>query len=245
MYTFRWIAIVVLVLFVACGRYFPGAVRPMPEEEQGAYMAVKDDGTVLYKYERLEIGLRPLSDEELNRTFASQSKSGAESTNPYTYGNWTPMGEDWTPQRFTVFLLKVKNYMYPKMRVDPYTAELVSENERSYTALTLAELSEYYRAHALGQAGNLYERFEERKDVLKRTLYSGDMLFSGQDSEGYLVFPALHPDVTRFSVALRDIAFRFDYQNEPIETLDLTFHFRRDVHKGYRPPSPALTEKGR
>ena len=237
MYTFRWIAIAVLALFVACGRYFPGAIRPVPEDQQGAYMAVKDDGTVLYKYERLEISLRPLSDEELNRTFASQSRAGAESTNPYTYGDWTPMGEDSTPQRFTVFLLKVKNYMYPKMRVDPYKAELVSENERSYVALTLAELSEYYRSHAQGQAGNLYEVFRERKDILKQTLYSGDNLFTGQDSEGYLVFPALHSDVTRFSVALRDIALRLDYQDKPIETLDLTFRFRRDVYKGYHPLS--------
>jgi hypothetical protein len=216
----------------------------MPEEQQGAHMGVKDDGTVLYTYERLDISLRPLSDEELNRTFAAQSRAGAESANPYTYGNWTPMGENWTPQRSTVFLLKVKNYMYPKMRVDPYKAELVSENERSYAALTLAELSEYYQAHALGQAGNLYALFDERTDILKRTLYSGDMLFSGQDSEGYLMFPALHPDVTHFSITLRDIALRFDYQDRPIETLDLTFHFHRDVYKGYHPP-PALTEKGR
>ena len=225
----------VLSLCAGCGRYFPGPIHPVPEGQQ-PHMIVKDDGTIIYAYERLEISLRPMSDEELNRSLALYSQNGAESTNPYTYGNWKPMGEDWTPQRFTVFLVKVKNYRYPKVQVDPYEAELTSESGRAYRSLTLLQLSEYYRSYAVSWAGNPYERFEESKDLLKQTLYRGDVIFSGQEDEGYIMFPRLDRDVTRFQVVLRDIALRFDYRNEPTDTLQLTFQFQRDVHKGYHPP---------
>jgi len=202
-----------------------------------------DDGTVSYTYGRLEISLRPISDEELNRQFASHSKGGAKSTNPYTYGDWRPMGDRWTPPRFTVFLLKVKNYAYPKILVDPYRAELVSESGRRYKALSLEELSGYYQAFALGHAGNAYARFEERRDILKATLYpSKRTLFSGQEQEGYVVFPSLDDDVREFSVTLKDVALRFDYRNIPIETIDLIYRFHRKVYKGYYPP-PSLMEK--
>lgn len=231
-----WYPILVLLFSVGCGRYFSGPIRPMPEDQQRLHMIVKDDGTVTYVYERLEIGLRPMSDEELNRALAPYSQASARSTNPYTYGNWKPMGEDWTPQRFTVFLLKVKNYSYPKIRVNPYEAELRSESGRVYQPLTLLHLSEYYRSYALGWAGDLYERFGETKDILNRTLYKGDMVFSGQENEGYIVFPKLDPDVTRFQVVLEDITLRFDYKNEPVETLQLTFQFQRSVYRGYHPP---------
>ncbi|HID10997.1 MAG TPA: hypothetical protein EYP17_06815 [Candidatus Latescibacteria bacterium] len=231
-----WVAV---FLGIGCGRYFAGAIRPMSEAQQGPHMTVQDDGTVSYSLNRLEISLRPVSDEELNRQFPSQSRAGVSSTNPYTYGNWRPMGDDWTPHRFTVFLLKVKNYVYPKMLVDPSKAVLVADNGRVYRSLGMAELSGYYRAYVLGQAGNFYARFEERKDILKRTLYRGDIIFSGQEQEGYLVFPPLHPDVDRFQVTLKGVVLRFDYKDEPLETTELTFRFQREVYKGYHPP-PSL-----
>ncbi len=228
-----------LLLLAGCGRYFAGPLIPV--ERQGAYTTVQDDGSVLYAHDRLEISLRPMTDEELNRQFASCSSRGPESTNPYTYGNWKPMGDRWTPQRFTVFRLRVSNYAYPKVLVDPCKAVLTSANGRRYRALCLRDLLEYYRSYALGQAGNAWARFEERKDILKKTLYPGDALFSGQASEGYIVFPPLDYDVKEVAVTLRDIVLRFDYQGRPIETMDLTFRFRRDVYKGYYPP-PSLVE---
>lgn len=231
-----------LMLIAGCGRYFGGPVHPAPEEQQAPHMVVKDDGSVTYVYERLEIGFKPMTDEELNRQFATYSNRGPISTNPYTYGDWKPLGESWTPPKFTVFLLKVKNYAYPKMLVDPNKAELISEaSHRRYKVLTLAELSEYYYAHALGYAGNFYRRFDERKDILNRTLYQGDALFSGQESEGYVVFPKLDSDVRDFSIRLRDIVLRFDFRNEPVETTELTFRFHREVHRGYEPPSSLTT----
>jgi len=237
----------ILLLFLSllaagCGRYFPGPVYPLPEDGQAARMIVQDDGTIAYVYERLEIRLRPLDDAELNRAFAAHSAAGARSTNPYTYGNWTPLGEDWTPQRFVVFLLQVKNYAFPKVRVDPARAVLRSESRRVYEPLAFLEMDEYYRAHAVAWAGNAYERYSERRDLLRRTLYSGDMVFSGQEEEGYIVFPELAPDVIRFSVTLEDIALRFNYADEPTETLELTYQFVRNVHRGYQPPSAAAAE---
>jgi len=139
-----------------------------------------------------------------------------------------------------VFWLKVKNYAYPKMQVDPYRALLTSTNRRRYRALRFSELSDYYQAFALGQAGNAWDRFEERRDVLKSTLYAGDILFSGQETEGYIVFPELDYDVKEISVRLRDIALGLDYENSPLETMELTFHFHREVYQGYDPP-PLLT----
>ena len=225
-----------LIFFVGCGRYFLGPIRPLSETQQEAPMAVRDDGTVSYVFERLEVSLRPLTDAELNRNFQSHSDKGAASTNPYTYGNWTPMGDEWTPPRFTVFLLAVKNYAYPKVKVDPSDITLKAADGRAFSALSFFELNEYHRAYALAFAGNAYALYKERQELLRKTLYATKMVFSGQEDEGYIVFPALPPDVERFSLEVDDLAIRFNYADEPVETLDLTYRFERDVFRGYRPP---------
>ena len=232
-----WTLSVFFLLLVGCGRYFAGPIRPIPEGQE-SNMTVKDDGSISYIYERLEINLRPITDAELNRQFSAHSKEGAESTNPYTYGDWKPMGDVHTPQRFTVFGVQVKNYTYPKMRVDPYKVEMVSENRRQYSALALETLLGYYRAFAVAQAGNAYVRFSDRKDILRRTLFpDNQMLFSGQEEEGFIVFPKLDDDVKDFSVTLKEVVLRFDYQDAPLEETELTFRFHRELHKGYYPPS--------
>ncbi len=154
------------------------------------------------------------------------------------------MGEKWTPPKYTVFLLKVKNYAYPKMKIDPSKAELISTtSKRTYDVLALEEILEYYYAHALGYAGNYYQRFQERRDILRRTLYENEALFSGQEKEGFIVFPRLDPDVKEFSVQLSDIALRFNYRQEPVETVELTFRFQREVFKGYQPPASLMVEQ--
>ena len=200
-------------------------------------MSVADDGTVAYVYERLEISLRSLSDAELNRSFPSHSNQGAESTNPYTYGDWTPLGDDWRPARFTVFLLKAKNYAYPKIKIDPLKVTIRSASGREYQPLDLLRLTEYFRSHALAWAGNAHQRYRQQADVLRRTMYKNEILFSGLENEGYLIFPPLPPDVTDLTVTLEDIALRFNYADEPVETIQLTYKFERDVYKGYEPPA--------
>jgi hypothetical protein len=204
---------------------------PLAERAQEDDMGVADDGTVTYVRDRLEIGLRPMTDDELNRQFATISEGGARSTNPYTFGDWKPMGAQRSPQRFTVFRLSVKNYAYPKVLVDPAKMRMVSANRRKYDPLSLSMLKEYYYPYAIGYAGNPVSRLDARKDVLKRTLYTADPIFSGQEQVGYVVFPSLHNDVRAVAVYLSDIILRYDSFGRPLESLDLTFHFQRELFR--------------
>lgn len=226
-----YLAFLGLVLSGCTYRYRVGSLQPL-REKQGPGMRVLDDGTVLYVYERLEIGLRPIPDEELNRRFPGQSHRGKESTNPFTYGNWVPRGEQLTPQRFTVFRLSVKNYTYPKMLVNPYKMTITSQNNRIYSPLNVAQLKEYYLPYVTGYAGNPYAKYKERTDILERTLYPPkEFIFSGQERSGYVVFPPLDEDVRQITVRIEDIALRFDSWGRPVETLDLEYHFQRDVDR--------------
>lgn len=232
---YGWIIGSALLCLVGCGRYFPGPLQPAAQQDVS--MQVNDDGSVTYTQGRLDISLRAMTDDQLNRQFSGTSTGGGKSTNPYTYGNWKPLGENWTPARFTVFWLEMSNYAYPKVQLDPDKTTIVATNRRHYRALRIDELSEYYRAYALGLTGNSWSRFKERTDILRRTLYPNAPLFSGQDNEGYLVFPPLDDDVVQLTVTLKDIVLRFNYANEPVETLDLDYVFARDVVRGLHPPA--------
>lgn len=205
-------------------------------------MMVNDDGSVTYTLDRLAITLQPMTDAQLNRQFAGVSDLGGESTNPYTFGNWKRAGDQWTPPRFTVFLLTVSNYQYPKVLVDPLKASITTANNRRYEAFSFAQLEEYYRAYWLGRTGQGRDRFEDRTDLLRRTLYSNAMVFSGQEASGYLAFPALHDDVEKIQVHVEDIALRFNYAGQPVESVDITVSFEREVFRGYQPP-PELVQK--
>ncbi|MBI4530191.1 MAG: hypothetical protein HY709_01605, partial [Candidatus Latescibacteria bacterium] len=192
-------------------------------------MKVSDDGTVMYTRERLEISLRPMTDEELNRQFAAESQAGKKSTNPYTFGNWKDLVTKTTPNRFTVFLVKVKNYTYPKIKIDPGKMLLVASNGRQYSSLSFSDLLEYYHPYVEGYTGNAYEIFETRKDILQKTLYPGGVVFSGQEQQGYLLFPPLHEDVEQIIVELKDVALRFNVWGEPTEMVNLSYRFWREI----------------
>ena len=68
------------------------ATSPEPAQTQNDGMTVLDDGSIVFTQDRLEISLKVLRDDFLNRQFAAASSKGAESTNPYTYGDWKPWG---------------------------------------------------------------------------------------------------------------------------------------------------------
>lgn len=229
------IGVVLITAFVVgCGyRYYATPIRPAPEADQTAGMKVSDDGTVTFTKERLEIAVRPLSDEELNRQFSAYSTGGTASTNPYTYGDWKDPETGTAPNRFTVFLLKVSNYAYPKVRIDPLKATLVAENGRQYHTMSPLEFDEYYRPYATANAGNEYAQHEDRKDIFRTTRYQGGVIFSGQDAQGFLLFPQLHSDVQRLRLRLEDVALRFDFRGEPVETADLEYVFQREVGRFY------------
>lgn len=230
-----WILSVLLIVLPGCGRYFAGPLRPTTE--QTTSMTVNDDGSVTYAQDRLEVTLRPMTDPELNRQFPNFSSAGAASTNPYTFGDWTPQGDEWTPPRFTVFRLSVSNYQFPKVVLDPMRLDIATTNNRQYQAMDYGALYEYYQAYWLGRTGEGREEFAARTDLLRRTMFTDDPVFSGQESEGYVVFPLLHDDVTEITVTIEDVILRFNYANQPIESTDISYHFDREVFQGYQPPT--------
>ena len=217
------------VLLAACSyRPYAGNVKPLGEEHQAAGVSVADDGTVTHKQGRLEIRLRPMSDEELNRQFAINSQQGARSTNPYTFGNSKYFMTGETPRRFTVFKLSVKNYEYPKVRLAGDMV-MASSNGRKYYALTLQQLDTYYRTYALAYRGNEYFDYKQRRSILKSTSFPPRDIFSGQEEEGFIVFKPLADDVEDISVTIEDIVVRFDFRGEPAESIEASFQFERDV----------------
>ncbi|MFA6108621.1 MAG: hypothetical protein WDA75_07625 [Candidatus Latescibacterota bacterium] len=229
----KWTMWSLALLASGCGyQYYAGPVRPVATQAD-VVLSVADDGTVTYTRERLEVKLRPMSAAELDRQFQAQSTGQMESTNPYTFTGSAPATTFQEQSRFMVFWLGVKNYAYPKVKIDPSRMVVRANNGREYWSLGFEQLDAYHRAYALGYRGNEYARYQERRDILRRTLYRGDEVFSGQETGGYVVFPALHPDVTDFEVAVDDVVLRFDYANEPTEAVDVRYRFTRDTGRIY------------
>jgi len=123
-----------------------------------------------FAQDRFEVRLKPMTDEELNRQFFNNSQAGPKSTNPYTFGNTVFWGTDEEKQRFTVFRLGIKNYAYPKVKIDPSKIVVKASNKREYWSLNFEQLDTYYRAYAIGYRGNEYARYQERRDLLRRTM---------------------------------------------------------------------------
>ena len=223
-----------LCLAAGCGigGYYYVAGPLNPSSVQGEELAAGQDREVTFTRGRLEVRLRPVSDDELNLQFSSVSQDEQKSTNPFTYGN-TPFYDGLDHTRFTVFHLKVKNYAYPKVRIDPTRVEIVSSNGRHYGSLSLQQLDTFYRAYAVGYRGNEFDRYQARIQMLRRTLFHGDPVLAGQELEGYLVFPALHADVRAVSVVIHDAALRFDLHDEPVETVDIPYLFERQVRRQF------------
>ncbi len=227
-----WMAAAGLALLALCAsscgyRHWAGPLRPV--EPQAAGLAVADDGSITFTRHRLDVVLRALTDEELNRQFATQSVGGHAATNPYTYGDRRFEDDEEQHTRFTVFQLRVKNYAFPKVRIDPASVLLTTRNGRKYWSLNLGQLETYYRAYATGYGGTAYGRFKARLDLLRRTMLSGEPVFSGQEASGFLVFPVLHADVRHVEVTVHDAVLRFDFRDEPVETVDIVYRFERAV----------------
>lgn len=224
-------ALPLFLLTLGCGySYYAEPMRPLPSQDPR--LEVQDDGSVHYTQGRLEVRVRPMTADELNRRFSSASVSGVHSTNPYTYGD-AERPEQESDDRFTVFLLSVKNYEYPKVYVDPRSIALYADNGREYWALDLLQLTNYYRAYSQGYRGNEYGRYRERTDLLNRTMFPKEMIFSGQELEGFLVFRSLHADVDNLTLTIHGAVTRFDYRDEPVERVDISYRFGREVGKLY------------
>jgi len=241
-----------LLLFSGCShRYYAEDLKPVSEAEQGQNKTVADDGTVAYKQARLEISLRPMTDEELNRQFSAYSSEGADSRNPYTFGNSTYFRTGETPQRFTVFRAFVSNYEYPKVYLDPTQVYITTSNGRKYYALTREQISIYYRRYvqggtggnAPGVSGNAHSVWKERDGIMRRSMYVNEQVFSAQESEGFLVFEPLAPDVDELTVHIPDVIVRYDYKGDPLERVDVEMSFERKIGRVYPDGSKVATGK--
>lgn len=227
----RWWAMCwVLLSLSACSQaVHVGPFRPLAE--QGESLSVADDGSVTFVRQRLEIRLRPVAPEELSRQFAAQSDGGVKATNPYLITD-RRVPADQASARFTVFALAVKNYAFPKVLIDPSQITLLSPNGRKYWSLTLPQLESYFRAYAVGFRGNEFLRHKERVDLLRKTLFRAEPVFSGQEGDGFVVFPLVHADVGEIQVIVKDAALRFDVRDEPTETVDIAYRFGRELAVG-------------
>lgn len=234
-------ATVVAIVGTGCGYHY--YVEPLqPVESKSAAMNVADDGSVIFTQDRLEVRLKPMTDEELNRQFAADAQGGVKSTNPYTFGDTEFWEGEKDRMRFTVFRLSVKNYSYPKVKIDPAKVVLRAANKREYWSLGLQQMDTYYRGYAIGYRGNEYARYQARMDLLRRTLFKNEEVFSGQETEGFIVFPVLHNDVQQIKVVVHDLVLRFDFRNEPVETIDVGYEFSRNIGRVYRDGTVKLTQ---
>ena len=111
--------------------------------------------------------------------------------------------------------------------MDPALVEITAPNGRRYQSLSRTALIEYYWPYAIAYAGNTYQPFKERESILRKTLFNDDMIFSGQEKGGFVVFPALDDDVEDFEVRIENMILRFDYRDEPMETVDIPYQFTR------------------
>jgi hypothetical protein len=232
----------ILCLVASCAwRPYAGDVRPSIEEQQGQNMTVADDGTITWVQDRLEVRMRPVTDEELNRQFGGDDL-GPRSENPFTYGGVEDFYTSDKKQRFAVFLLGIKNYQYPKVRVVGDIV-MVSSNERKYYDLNMSQLDRYFRAYALGYRGNEYNVYKERRAILQSSRFRREDIFSGQELEGYVLFEPFHSDVSKMTVMVKDLVIRFDYRGEPVEAVDIPFNFEREVGREFPDGTVELSER--
>ena len=71
-------------------------------------------------------------------------------------------------------------------------------------------------------------------------LFKNEEIFSGQEKEGFVIFPALHSDVRDINVTVHDCVLRFDYRNEPVEAVNIIYGFERDIGRKYGDAEPVI-----
>ena len=132
---------ILMVTGIGCGYYLvpqhfqPFKVAEQQSPDEDTSMDVLDDGTVTFFKNRLEVSVRPMQDEELNRALPEMSAASPSDplpSNPFTYGEWEDPRTGRPPQRFSVFLVTVKNYEFPKVKLDPMKIVMESTNGREY-----------------------------------------------------------------------------------------------------------------
>ncbi|MCY3788369.1 MAG: hypothetical protein OXH63_06225 [Gemmatimonadetes bacterium] len=244
MYAYKKISILAAAaLLLGCGHYLiPGRFQPLEVAQQqtdiqGSSMKILDDGTVTFVQNRLEVSVRPMTDEEINRQYPAESTNASGPadelpSNPFTYGNWIDPRTGEAPQRLSIFKITVKNYEYPKVKFDPLMVTVESANGRLYYPWGSYDVEEYFRRFPLAFNGLGYLRYNERRGLYNLAKYPDDeFCFSGQEVEGYVIFSKIHTDVAEIAVEIPEFGLRYNFRDEPIETIDLHFRFKRDIKK--------------
>jgi hypothetical protein len=206
--------------------------------ELGEGYSVEEDGTMVYKRPGMKVSVKPVTDEELNAMYPEHSQKGSASTNPYTYGDWVDPDLDYTPNRFTVFTVKVYNYTLPKINLTPAQAVLVSDRGDRLPAYVREAVDsqdnpsfeEYYRQR-MGRNGVEENRYIQRIGLVRQTLYVDGKAFKGDNKEGFLAFDPLDPRVKEVRLVLRNFVLAYDANDWPAETVDLTFPFERIIEE--------------
>ena len=143
----------------------------------------------------------------------------------------------------------VSNYEYPKVYLDPTQVYITTSNGRKYYALTREQISIYYRRYvqggtggnAPGVSGNAHSVWKERDGIMRRSMYVNEQVFSAQESEGFLVFEPLAPDVDELTVHIPDVIVRYDYKGDPLERVDVEMSFERKIGRVYPDGSKVAT----
>jgi hypothetical protein len=208
-----------------------GGVRASLVPTQDERYTIEEDGFVAYDLGGLKISVKAMDDEGLNKLFPEISYKKEASTNPYTYGDLRDPELGYTPNRFTVFIVKVNNRTFPKVNLDPRKALLTSnrgDQLESYGRDAKDEAAHNFEDYYLrirGASGVDKARFEERMGIVRQTLFTDGQIFKGDSKEGMLVFDPLHPAVKTLELTLVDFVLEYDANNWPSKTQDFVFKF--------------------
>jgi len=244
----RWViaTLVVLPVLLAAGCFlYPPEIRynsylaPNLQENDPAKSLDPDTGAVIYDVGGSSVVVDYMTDAEVNALFPDDSDEGKYSTNPYTYGNWVDPDLGYTPNRFTVFSVTVINRTFPKMRLDPVEAVLITDTGEvlhSYTVSVAAakygkSFENYYRS-ILGQSGNEYYRYEMRLGMVRGKNYGlEEDIFRGDNYSGLIAFDTLRPEVKRVQLIFNKVVYRFDAFNRPSDTVNIAVNWDRKVDR--------------
>ncbi len=237
-----------IILISQCATLAPPDIKlestltPTVNESEPKY-ALEEDGAIACNLEGLKIVVKPMTDEKLDKMFPDISYKEEASTNPYTYGNWVDPDLGYTPNRFTVFVVKVFNYAQPKVNLNPLNAILISQRgdqllpyarEKKDNPTSERNFESYYEK-IKGSSGVETIRFEERLGMIRKTLFTDGAIFKGDKKDGFLVFDPLVEGINEVTLTLKDFVLKYDANNWPQEKIDIQFMFKRELKKTVEP----------
>jgi hypothetical protein len=218
---------------------YKSILKPVVTEKATDYTYDEDSRVISYNIGGSSVDVRVMTEQDLNNLFPDDSKAGLYSTNPYTYGNWVDPNLGYTPVRFTTFEVTLRNRTFAKMKINPVEMVLLNDLGETLHAFTFSvaaakygnSFEDYYRARR-GYSGNEYYRYEMRLGMVRGKNYGLDeMVFRGDSYSGLVTFDVLRDEVKRCQLQIKDVAFRFDAFNRPVEVTTPVFNFEHSIEK--------------